>query len=86
VYRYRLSHALDENALITSFLQLNANYAAHTPVVYDCVPSEGGADYNSNSYARALLNILELQPPPVLNQLIYPGWQKPVPSNYFQQP
>jgi hypothetical protein len=39
--------------------------------------------YNSNGYARGLLESVDLPLPSFLNGIEYPGWGEPVPASYF---
>jgi hypothetical protein len=75
-----------EDTVIEHLLQLERNYRDN--LEYWCWPESSAAtDYNSNSWARGLLEAADLPLPafPSQMQYRYPGWMTPVPRQYFQQ-
>jgi hypothetical protein len=72
-----------EDVAIERLFALDANYPDN--LTYECRPDEGTEEYNSNSYVAGLLKAANIPHPsfPYRYSLIYPGWTKPVPANYF---
>ena len=73
-----------EDALIAALLSRDSAYADDLP--YACRPEQNPGFYNSNSYARGLLNAAGLPGPRFPDRMptLVPGWLTPVPRSKFQ--
>lgn len=65
---------------------LQRTFAFQPVLDYECTPMPGTDGYNSNSFARGLLEVSSVPLPvfPLVEPLMFPGWFKPVPATFFQ--
>jgi len=73
-----------ENSLIERLLNAQALFPGGQ-LQYECFPDDNPAAYNSNSFARGLLDATDIPAPafPHLFPSMFPGFGKPVPREYF---
>ena len=86
-----------EDQVFQEITELNKNYNQHR-LEYDTFPDPNktkgvgqagtinrpGDSYNSNSYVSGILNAADIPVPPMNDALNMPGYDKPVPEQYFQ--
>jgi hypothetical protein len=82
-YQQRLALRGSEDDFIERLFLLDSYYDDH--LKYECIPDDPD-EFNSNSYTSGLLSAAGIAKPwfPQLVPSMFPGWNKPVPAEYFQ--